>query len=274
MKNNTFKQSIITLVSLWSLLFFATPLLLMLALSFFTPSEHGVYSFPLTLNNYQVLTEPYFYRILSRSLMVAALASFFCFVIAYPFSYFLSTLKNKTFVLLLILIPFWTSSLIRTYALIGLFKTHGILNELLLKIHLIQKPLDMMFNQTAVIIGLTYHLLPFMILPLYNVFNKFDRSLILAAKDLNATNTFLFKTIIWPMSLPGVKNALLMIFFPAMTTFYIPTILGGAKSILLGNLIENQFLLMNDWPGGATTSVIVAIILFVSMHLFTKKEGT
>ena len=273
MKTNQFKQSIISIISIWAALFFAAPLFIMLLLSFFSPSEQSVYELQVTLSNYQILFEPYFYRILGRSFETATLASTLCFCIAYPFSYYLAKLKNKNFVLLLILIPFWTSSLIRTYALIGLLKTHGLLNKLLMSLHIISAPLDMMFNQTAVIIGLTYHLLPFMILPLYNVFNKFDDSLILAGKDLNASNAYLCKHIIWPISLPGVKNALVMIFFPAMTTFYIPTILGGAKSILLGNLIENQFLLINDWPGGATTSVVLTLLLFFSMKLLDNKRS-
>lgn len=272
MKQSLFKYVSIQLFTGWIILFALTPLCLMLALSFFSSSETVLYKLPLTLEHFKLIFSSQFYRIVARSFLIALLSAFVCFVIAYPFSYLLAQTKKKNLLLMLVLIPFWTSSLIRTYALIGLLKTRGLLNNLLLKLHIISAPLDMLYNQMAVIIGLCYNLLPFMILPLYNTFDKFDRTLISAGQDLNASHFYIFRKIIWPISLPGVKNSFIMVFFPAMTLFYIPNILGGAKSLLLGNLIENQFLLLNDWPGGAATSLILSLTMLVMVYLLKRKE--
>lgn len=271
MKINFFKLSSIQLSFWWLVIFAWLPLLLVSSLSFFSNSDQSLFNFPLTLENFSILKKPYFYKILWRSLLTAGLATLLCLLVAYPFSYLLAKKKNKNLLMMLILIPFWTSSLIRTYALIGLLKTNGLINLLLLKLHIIHQPLQLLYNQFAVIIGLSYNLLPFMILPLYNTFDKFDHTLIAAGKDLNASNFYIFKKIIWPLSWPGVKNSLMIVLFPAMTIFYIPNILGGAKSFLLGNLIENQFLVLDDWPGGAATSFILSILMLLSLVLSQNK---
>ena len=273
MRTNTFKILSISSITLWLTFFCMLPVLLILSLCFFSANEATIFSLPLTFNNFKLLTNPYFYKIIYRSLLTASLSTFLCFVIAYPFSYFLTQAKHSKFLLLLVLIPCWTNSLIKVYALIGLLKAHGLINNLLMSMNLIHTPLDMLYNQTAVMIGLTYNLLPFMILPLYYSFSKLEPTLIAAAKDLNASRYYIFTKIIWPLSLPGIKNSLLMVFFPAMTTFYIPSLLGGANALLLGNLIENQFFLLNDWPAGATTSVIMIVLMLLFTSLLTHKKS-
>lgn len=266
-------KTIATIVPVtWILFFVAMPLLITFSLSLVTSTEHGLYQLTPTLKNFHFVFSGTFYKIFWRSCYYALLATFLCFLIAYPFSYHLSQLRHKKLLLGLILIPFWTNSLIRTYALIGLLKTKGLVNALLLKLGLTNQPLELLYNQVAMIIGLVYNLLPFMILPLYNTFEKMDRSLIKAGKDLNASAFYIFKHITWPLSLSGIKDGFIMTFFPAMTLFYIPTILGGAKSILLGNLIETQFLLLNDWPGGAASSLVLSLLLLVMIFILNRKQ--
>ena len=272
MKDKIFKCASINMLLIWLGLFAILPIILILSLSFFSNDPKSIFSLPLTLSNFTILTHAFFYKIMCRSIILASIATFICFIIAYPFSYLLAQKKNTKLLLMLILIPFWTSSLIRTYAMVGLLKTNGILNSVLLKLHIINSPLDLLYNQTSVVIGLSYNLLPFMILPLYNTFDKFNNNLLTAAKDLNATSFYIFKTIIWPLSWPGVKNGLMMVLFPAMTIFYIPNILGGSKSLLLGNLIETQFFVLDNWPGGATSSFILSIIMMAGLYLTQYKR--
>lgn len=206
MKNNSFKNISLSIINTWFLFFCIIPLSLILVLCFFSSNDSAIFSLPLTLNNFKLLSNPFFYKVVWRSLLTASLATLICFSIAYPFSYLISKTKYKEIFLFLILIPFWTSALIRTYALIGLLKTHGLINNFLLYINIIKQPLDLLYNQTAVLIGLSYNLLPFMILPLYNTFNKLDPNLIHAAQDLNAHRYYIFKKIIWPLTVPGVKK--------------------------------------------------------------------
>lgn len=273
MKNRLLSVTTKYILVSWITVFAVLPLLLIFALSFFSNNPNSLFSLPLTFKNFNILFDGYFYKILGRSFLLSIYATLVCFIIAYPFSYFLSLKKNTKLLLVMILIPFWTSSLIRTYSMIGLLKTKGLLNMLLLKLQLINHPLDLLYNQAAVVIGLSYNLLPFMILPLYNTFEKFDDNLIKAAQDLNASNFYIFRKIIWPLSWPGVKNSLIMVLFPAMTIFYIPNILGGAKSILLGNLIENQFFVLDNWPGGSATSLFLSLFMIFGLFLTQYKRN-
>ncbi len=263
MKIKSFKFTSLLIVYSWVVCFVLLPLLFIFVLSFFSSNELSVISLPFSFDGFEILKQIYFYKILWRSVVIATISCVVCFIISYPFSFLIAQSKHKKLLLLLVTLPFWTSSLIRTYALIGLLKTNGLINNFLISNHIISKPLELLFNDTAVVIGLSYNLLPFMILPLYTFFEKMDKSIIIAAKDLNANVFYVFKKIVWPLSIPAVKNSLVLVFFPAMTIFYIPNILGGARSILIGNLIENQFMLLDDWPGGAATSLIVCLLLFM-----------
>ena len=163
--------------------------------------------------------------------------------------------------MLLVIIPFWTSSLIRSYALIAIIKAKGILNSLLIALGIIHQPLSILFTNSAVIIGLVYNLLPFMILPIMTNVERLDNRLIDAARDLGANRFTTFRKVIIPLTMPGIIAGSILVFLPAMTIFYIPDILGGAKSILLGNLIQNQFLIAENWPMGSAISAILTLVL-------------
>lgn len=250
-------------ISLWLFLFSLVPTLLLLILSFLTPDLNLIAKLPLTLHHYLELFNPLFFKIIWRSCYLAIFTTLICFILAYPFCFFLLKIKHKALLIILILIPFWTSSLIRTFAMVDLFKAHGFLNKALLYFHWIHQPLNLLYSNFAVFLGLVYNLLPFMILPILNAMETIDMKCIEAAKDLGAHRWQIFSKIFWPQSKAGVMNGVIMVFLPSMTLFYIPNILGGAKSILLGNLIQNQFLFLNNWPQGAATSSILTLILLV-----------
>lgn len=253
-------------LSLWLFIFSILPGFFLFGLSFLTQDLNTFAKLPFTFDNYLALFNPFFLKILMRSLLLASSTTFVCFLLAYPFAYFLLKLKHKTLILILIIIPFWTSSLIRTFAMVDLLKSHGAINSFFLHFGLVQKPLNLLYNNEAVLIGLIYNLLPFMILPIYNAMQLIDKKWIDAGFDLGATKMQIFTKIFWPLTKSGVNNGFIMVFLPAMTLFYIPNILGGAKSILIGNLIQNQFLFLNNWPQGAASSSLLSLILIVFFY--------
>ena len=165
--------------------------------------------------------------------------------------------------LLLIIIPFWTSSLVRTYALIAILKSNGILNAILLKLHIIHHPLSLLYTHFAVLCGLIYTLFPFMVLPIFTNMERFDFRLIEAAKDLGANRWSVFFHVFLPNTATGILSGSALVLLPAMTLFYIPNVLGGARSILLGNMIQGQFLVSSNWPQGAATSSLLTLILIL-----------
>ena len=260
------------IIIIWLFIFSFLPMLMLLILSLLTSDVQNIAKLPLTFVHYQSLIEPVFLKIAWRSFYLAGLATLICLILSYPFAYVVLQIKNKGLVIILILIPFWTSSLIRTYAMVDLLKWHGTINTVLLKLHLISQPLQLLYTHFAVLCGLVYNLLPFMILPIYNGMQTIDFSCIDAAKDLGASPTQIFLKVFWPQSQKGVINGILMVFLPAMTLFYIPNILGGAKSILVGNLIQNEFLFLNNWPQGAATSTLLTLIL-LSLLFFSQTQG-
>ncbi len=259
-------------VKLWLNFFGLLPLALVVASSFLSIDATHNMGLPLTLQHYTALLTPAIAQVLSRSLVLACVTTGICLLLAYPFSFFLTQSKHQSLLLMLIIIPFWTSSLIRTYALIALLKTHGILNLLLLKLGVIQHPLALMYTNTTVIIGLIYSLFPFMVLPLLSQMQRFDFRLLEAARDLGANHWTVFYRIFLPHTLPGILSGSMLTFLPAMTLFYIPNILGGARSILLGNLIQNQFFIEENWPLGCATSVLLTAVLLLMLTIANKSR--
>lgn len=258
----------------WLILFGCIPLSLVLLASFLSKDTEHLVGLPFTLNNYSALLNPAFLKIFLRSLAIASLTTFICLLVAYPFSYLLIKSKYQSSLLLLIIIPFWTSSLVRTYSLIAIFKAKGIINTLLLKWHLIDAPLTLLYSNGAVISGLIYNLFPFMVLPLFNNMERFDFRLIEAAKDLGANQWDIFFKVFLPNTATGILSGCLLVFLPAMTFFYIPNVLGGARSMLLGNLIQDQFLVFENWPQGASTSVVLTLLLLILLFIYRRpNEG-
>lgn len=267
-----FRRISISIVLLWLILLVIIPTLLLFIASFLGFDESHLILWKFSLESYGQLLSWLYVDIFWRSFKLAFLCTLLCFLIGYPAAFAIAQThtRHKSILLILLMIPFWTSSLVRTYALIAIIKTKGLLNTLLLSMHIIHHPMQLLYTNTAVLIGCIYSLLPYMILPIYTNLEKLDHRLMDAAKDLGASWWMTLRKIILPLSMPGIVGGSLLVFLPAMTLFYIPVLLGGAHSLLLGNLIENQFLAMQDWPAGAVTSVILTIIMLVVV-VFTRR---
>lgn len=268
--NSFFKRFSISLLLFWLVVFALLPFAIVLFASFVKPGVSSFLSVHFTLNNYQTILTSEYLTVFIRSLWLAFLTSFICLLLAYPFSYILLKLPERLQVILLFLliIPFWTSSLIRVYAIIIIIRAQGLLNSLLLSIGIIHAPIHLLYSQTAVLIGLVYSLLPFMIFPLYANLGRFDWRLLDAAKDLGASRFRVLFQILIPNTIPGIVGGLLLVLLPAMTLFYIPDILGGAKSLLLGNLIKDQFIIGHNWPLGSAVSIVLSILMALMLVFY------
>lgn len=271
----SFKSYSLTILWLWLFLFALLPFGLVIIASFLSHSDSHLISLPFTLANYKQLNNGIYIQIFEKSFVVAGLSTIICLLLGYPFAFIIARMQGpiKSLLLLLVIIPFWTSSLIRSYALIAMIKAKGVLNVLLLSLGIIHQPLSILFTNYAVIIGLVYNLLPFMILPILTNVERLDVRLIDAARDLGANRLTTFRKIIIPLTMPGIIAGAILVFLPAMTIFYIPDILGGAKSILLGNLIQNQFLVAQNWPVGSAVSTVLTLLLatLLGIYLWTKR---
>lgn len=261
--DNGFKHASLTLVWVWLFIFALLPFCLIIASSFMGHGDQKLFRLPFTLENYRLLNNALYLRIFEKSFLIAGCSTFLCLVLGYPFAYIIGRMQStwRNLLILLVIIPFWTSTLIRTYALIAIIKAKGILNSLLLGMGLIDHPLQLLFTNSAVMIGLVYNLLPFMILPIMTNIERLDMRLVDAARDLGANRFTTFRRVIIPLTMPGIIAGSILVFLPAMTIFYIPDILGGAKSILLGNLIQNQFLIAENWSMGSAVSTVLTLVL-------------
>lgn len=258
-----FKHFSLTIVWLWLFLFALLPFCLVTAASFLRHDKEHIIQLPFILGNYALLNNPIYIRVFEKSFLIAGICTLLCLLLGYPFAYLIARMQHrfKNFSILLIIIPFWTSSLIRSYALIAIIKAKGLINSLLIFLGIIHHPLSILFTNVAVLLGLVYNLLPFMILPILTNVERLDERLMDAARDLGANRFTIFRKIILPLTMPGIIAGSTLVFLPAMTIFYIPDILGGAKSILLGNLIQNQFLVAENWPLGSALSVVLTLLL-------------
>ena len=260
----------LVLLPLWLLLFTLLPTLMVLAVSMLSRDEAGFIAFIPTLENYRRLLDPIYLKVFTDSLLMAALATLLCLLIAYPFAWRLSRVDRRwrPVLLTLVIIPFWTNSLVRVYAIRSLLAAKGALNSLLLALGLIDEPVRLLYSGRAVSIGLVYVLLPFMILPLYSSFEKLDPRLIEAAADLGASPLARFRHVIVPLTLPGIAAGCLLVFLPALGLFYVTDVLGGARNLMIGALLKDQFLDARDWPFGAAASLVVIGLLFLFLALY------
>ncbi|WP_261831152.1 spermidine/putrescine ABC transporter permease PotB [Leminorella grimontii] len=265
-----FQKLSITLIVSWLVLFVFLPNLMIIGTSFLTRDDANLLAMVFTLDNYTRLFDPMYAQVLLHSLNMALIATFFCLLVGYPFAYIIANMPKRIqpVMLFLLIVPFWTNSLIRTYGLKIFISTKGVLNQILLGIGLIDEPLRIMYSQEAVIIGLVYILLPFMVLPLYSSIEKLDKSYIEAARDLGAGKVQTFTRVIIPLTMPGIIAGCLLVLLPAMGMFYIADLLGGAKNLLVGNVIKNQFLRLRDWPFGAATSIVLTVLMGLMLFVY------
>ena len=258
-----FKLVAIGALWFWLMAFALLPNLLVAVASLLTRGDNEFVAFTLTLSSYRRLLDPLYLDVLLDSLWLAAATTTLCLLLGYPFAYLLTRTSSRwrPLLLLLVIVPFWTSSLVRTYAIMIVLKTQGLLNQALLGLGLIAEPLELLYTETAVILGMLYTLLPFMILPLYAALEKLDHRLIEAARDLGAGKITIFLRIVIPLTLPGIVAGSLLTFLPGLGMFYVADLLGGAKTLLVGNLIRDQFLSARDWPFGAAASVLLTLLM-------------
>ena len=268
--DNTFRLFSLSMNWTWLILFALLPFCLVSVASFLTHYESHLLQFPMTISNYHDINNSIYLKIFNQSFYLAGICTLICLIIGHPFAYAIARIEGglKNILILGIIIPFWTSSLIRTYSIITMIKPKGLINSLLMWLGVIDKPLAILFSDTAVIIGTVYNLLPFMILPLLTNIERLDNQLIDAARDLGANRLTTFRKIILPLTMPGILSGCILVFLPAMTIFYIPDLLGGAKTVMLGNLIQNQFLLSQNWPLGAAISVIFTLLLVILLLVY------
>ncbi|MDQ1269169.1 MAG: Spermidine/putrescine transporter permease PotB [Thermodesulfobacteriota bacterium] len=260
--------SIIVLISGWFILFGVIPLLLLVITSFLTMDPANLVRFSFSLKAYsQLLIDPSYMIIFIRSVKLALTTTLLCLALGYPFAWYTArmTPKWRTSVLVLLMIPFWTNSLVRTYAMRMVLGTQGILNKALVSLGLIHTPLKIMYTDYAVVAGLFYLMLPFMVLPLYATIEKLDFQLVDAARDLGAGAVNAFTKVIFPLTLPGIMAGCIMVFVPTMGLFYVASLLGGARQLLVGNLIQQQFLNARNWPMGSATSIVLIIFMTVML---------
>ena len=251
---------------LWTIAFVVAPAIIMLVYSFARRGALGGVILAFTFDNYAAVADPVYLRIVLRSIVYATITTLLCLASGYPVAYLIGRASDKwrNALLMAVMVPFWTSFLIRTYAWVTILKSEGLLNALLLQLHLIAEPLEMLYTPGAVVLGLVYTFLPFMILPIYTSVEKLDGSLIEASLDLGAGPLRTFWRVILPLTSPGIAAGLLLVFIPALGIYAVNDILGGGRVDMIGNIIENQFKgNARNWPFGAAlgTTLLVAFAL-------------
>ncbi len=270
------RSAVLYFIFIWLGLMVFIPNLLVLLASFLSKDPRYFLSLPLNLENYKALFDTVLFGVILKSLNIAFFTTVFCLLVGYPFAYFIarSPKEWRSLFLMLIIVPFWTNSLIRNYALISILSTNGLLNSFLLKIGLISQPIQILYSDWAVFIGMSYTLLPFMILPLYATLEKLDQNLLEAARDLGAGSLAAFFKVVVPMSFPGIVAGCIMVFLPALSLFYVSDILGGANSTVVGSVIRNKFMIARDWPVGSAISVILTVFMLFLLKFYYKSGNS
>lgn len=258
-----FKVVAIGVIGFWLFAFALLPNLLVVIASILQRGDDEFVVLVFTVDSYRRLLDPLYFSVLLDSIRLAAMTTLLCLLLGFPFAYQISRMSARwrAILLLLVIVPFWTSSLVRTYAMIIILQGNGLLNQALLNLGLIAEPLELLYTESAVMVGIVYTMLPFMILPLYAALEKLDYRLVEAARDLGAGWITIFRRIIVPLTLPGIVAGCILTFLPGLGCFYIADLLGGAKTLLVGNLIRDQFLAARDWPFGAAASVMLTALM-------------
>ena len=254
---------------------FGVPLLLVLAVSFASRGTYGGIEWALTFTNYTSIADPLYLRIFWRSLWLAGLTTAICLVMGFPLAYVIARAPRRWqgVLLFLVIIPFWTNFLVRTYAWMFILRTEGLLNQALLALGLIQEPLNLLFTDWAVLIGLVYGYLPFMVLPLYAALERLDRSLVEAAWDLYAKPVQVFTRVVLPLSRPGMIAGCVLVFIPSLGAYVTPDLLGGARTMMVGNLIQHQYLVVRDWPFGSSLSFVLMAGVLAAVLYYLRAGG-
>ena len=252
---------------------FIAPLLIVIAYSALTRGAYGGLGTPWTAESYGRLIDPLYLAILGRSFWIAGASTALCLLLGFPLALFLSrTTRHRNLYLSLVILPFWTSFLVRTYAWMFLLRDTGLINVVLQKLGITHGPLPLLYNDGAVILGLVYGYLPFVVLPLYATLERIDRGLLEAAADLGARPMATLLHVIVPLCAPGLRAGAVLVFIPCLGAYLTPDLLGGGKSVMIGNLIQNQFTTSRDWPFGSAVSLTLMAVVMVLLLVVIRRD--
>ena len=259
----------------WLGIFFFIPLLLVLVISLAARGTYGGVEWTFSLTSYANLIDPMYLTIFVRSLTLALATTALCLLLGFPMAYYMARtpLRWHAIWLLMIMIPFWTNFLVRTYAWMFILRTEGLMNTLLMDVGLIASPIEILYSDVAVLIGLVYGYLPFMVLPLYAALARLDFSVVEAAWDLYASGWGVFWRVVLPLTKPGVIAGCILVCIPSLGAFITPDLLGGAKTMMVGNLIQHEYLVVRDWPFGSAISFVLMGMVLLGMMGYLKVEG-
>jgi spermidine/putrescine transport system permease protein len=275
-QTSPFKTVALSLLATWLVLFVLIPNALVLAASFLQRDESGFVQATFNLNNYLRLLDPVYLRVFIHSVWLALASTLACLMLGYPFAYLIArqSAQLRPLLLTLVVVPFWTNSLVRTYAIRALLAAKGFMNNGFIALGLIDEPIRLLYTPAAVLIGMVYVLLPFMVLPLYSAVEKLDYRLVEAAADLGAGPLRRFTHVILPLTLPGIIAGSLLVFIPTLGLFFITDVLGGARDLLVGNVLKDQFLDARDWPFGAAASMVLIglLCLFLAAYAYSLRR--
>jgi len=270
------KYIMISPVSLWMYLLVAIPFIYVIVISFMNPGTYGGVEPGFTIDNYYEILNPLYLTTFFKSIVMSVLVTMICLVLAYPFCYFVAKKNSitKKVLMSLIMVTFCVSMIIRLFTWINLLRSEGTVNNLLIFLGVIDEPLKLVYSYTGAMIGLIYMLLPFMILPLYSSIEKLDKSLLEAANDLGARPFKSFLNVTLPLTKPGIFAGSVMVFIPSLGLYFVTDLMGGSKTLVIGNLIKNQFITARNWPLGAAMSVILILITFLLLKLYKLAGGS
>ncbi|MBA3610743.1 MAG: ABC transporter permease [Rubrobacter sp.] len=263
-------------VTFWLGLFFLVPLLLILAYSFGTSGVYGGITLGFNPGNYLKVFDPLYLEIVVRTFIIAGINTLLCLLLGYPLAYFIAFKGRRwrNILILMVMVPFWTSFLIRAYAWVVILNGNGIANKTLQFLGLTSEPINLIYTPGAVTLGMMYAYLPFMILPLYAALEKFDGRLKEAAQDLGASKWHTFWRVTFPLSMPGVIAGSILVFIPSAGEFVIPNLLGGSRTVMMGNLVQQQFLQARDWAFGSALAMMLAALLLAAILFYVRRVGT
>ncbi|HJT87575.1 MAG TPA: ABC transporter permease [Bryobacteraceae bacterium] len=259
---------------LWMAFLFAAPFAIVLAYSLLSRGVYGGIELPWTAESYHRLLDPLYLAIFARSFALALAATTLCLVLAFPAALFISRApRHKNLYLQLVMLPFWTSFLVRTYAWLFLLRDTGLINTALEALGIIRAPLPLLYNDGAVLLGLVYGYLPFMVLPIYATLERLDPALVEASADLGARPLATFFRVVVPLSKPGIVAGSVLVFIPCLGAYLTPDLLGGGRTVMIGNLVQNQFTSARDWPFGSAVSLFLMILVTALLWIFLRRQS-
>ena len=270
---------------LWLLVFFLAPFLIILKISLadpviaqppFTPTFDGDGNLAVSMDSFRfLLTDKLYFITYLRSVLMAAAATILCLALGFPMAYGIAraTPTARSLLLLLVVLPFWISFLLRVYAWMGILNNYGVVNNFLMWLGIIDQPIQIMYTDVAVFIGLAYSYLPFMILPLYATLERMDMGLVEAAQDLGASRTRAFWDVTWPLARPGIIAGCLLVFIPAIGEYVVPYLLGGPESLLIGRVLFDEFFVNRDWPLASAVAIVLLVLLVVPIVFLQRNQA-